>query len=676
MPVQTVDPPPKNTSYWTGSFLTMNVQGDDDGWGWGWLGLSPATPLVRPDTGTRIPYDATGSASPSSPGWCFATDETYMTRSTTPTTYVVVYGPESLINGTLQWLYFFGNTITTDLYYASVIGPMYGLAGKHDWDLNDNGIYGQHTTADDDTADLDGVSFHTDVGVGRAPASDEATASTFVHKVLTYERLRTADGKPLDRTWPGRTVLVSTNWGGRMWFGRSSSHPPGDNTYYHGDGQPSSLIELADAPTDLLWRLFAFVSETDVRLLPFDTSAGTSGRGWYYAISATDPTPSVYAFSVETKGGREDFLSPVPTKWALVYSGAPEELAPAAYIFDRIQQDGSEADTEQLRLQMASELPGLRVADRLYEDEVDLTPAEATAAPVEHLATSRLQAALDAGPHLVSLSGHGSWDGCCALSRSVADGLNNGPYAFIGYADSCLTNQFDRGNPWDAGTPCSEHLVVNPNGGAVAYIGNSRFSWIGLGAIFERAFFHQLTATHNLGLVFDVLRTLLHVAPGAVYNRWAMFALNLIGDPEMPVWVPEPGYVHISVPEQVVPEWVSPAVSLAVPVTLGGGDGDPGRPVEGAVVALRQGAFTQTARTDSRGIATFRWEGIGAGPLEISASLFGAVPEQRIVQVTPVAPVSGQRARSAGVLGRVVLVLAALIVLAVLVLLAVVLLRH
>jgi hypothetical protein len=94
------------------------------------------------------------------------------------------------------------------------------------------------------------------------------------------------------------------------------------------------------------------------------------------------------------------------------------------------------------------------------------------------------------------------------------------------------------------------------------------------------------------------------------------------------------------------------------------------------VVALRQGAFTQTARTDSRGIATFRWEGIGAGPLEISASLFGAVPEQRIVQVTPVAPVSGQRARSAGVLGRVVLVLAALIVLAVLVLLAVVLLRH
>src|SRR5262249_27904396 len=159
-----------------------------------------------------------------------------------------------------------GNLIPTDLYYASLIGPKYGLTGHHDWDLNGNGIYGQHTTAEDDTADLDGVSFQTDVSVGRAPVSDPTTANTFVRKVLTYERLRPADGRTLDRTWPSRTVLVSTNWGGRMWFGRSDSNPPGSGTYYHGDGQLSSLIELADAPTDLLWRLFTFLSETDVRL--------------------------------------------------------------------------------------------------------------------------------------------------------------------------------------------------------------------------------------------------------------------------------------------------------------------------------------------------------------------------------------------------------------------------
>ena len=665
MPVQAQDPPPKNASYWTGSILKMNVEDDDDGWGWGWQGLSPETPLVRPDTGTLIPYDATGSASASSPGWSFSTDESYTTRSTTPTKYVVVYGPESLVNGTLQWLYFFGNMIPTDLYYASLTGPKYGLAGHHDWDLNGNGIYGQHTVAEDDSADLDGVSFHTDVSVGRAPVSDPTTASTFVRKVLTYERLRTADGIALDRTWPSRTVLASTNWGGRMWFWRGA--------YYHGDGQPSSLIELADAPTDLLWRLFAFVTETDIRLLPFDMSAGISGRGWYYAVGATDMTPSFTPISIETKGGRKDFISPVPTNWVVVYSGESEELAPAAYIFDRIEQDGSEADTEQLRMQMAGELPGLRVADRLYEDEIDLTPAEAAAAPVEHIATARLQAALNAGPHLVSLSGHGSWEGCCALSRGMADGLTNGPYTFIGYADSCLTNQFDRGNPFDGGTPCSEHLVTNPNGGAVAYIGNSRFSWIGLGAIFERTFFHQLTATHNLGLVFDVLRTLLHTPWPAWANRWSMFALNLMGDPEMPLWVPDPGYLHIPVPEQVVPEYVSPAVPLAVPVRLGGGGGDPGSLVEGAVVVLRQGIFTQMARTDSQGIATFRWEGIGAGPLEISASLFGAVPEQRVVQVLQVAQAPRKRPESGGWLGRVVLVLA---VVAVLVLLAVLVLRH
>jgi hypothetical protein len=98
---------------------------------------------------------------------------------------------------------------------------------------------------------------------------------------------------------------------------------------------------------------------------------------------------------------------------------------------------------------------------------------------VQHLGSPRLQAALNAAPHIVSLSGHGSGNGCCGGSVWMASGLTNGDQAFIGYADSCLTNQVDSDDAF------SEALVCAPNGGAVAYVGNTRFSY-GVGDNFQR----------------------------------------------------------------------------------------------------------------------------------------------------------------------------------------------
>lgn len=617
MGVQATDPPPSNTSFWTGSFLKMHV----DSPGVWWPGPSLDVKLVRPDTGALIPYDAAGTSSASSPGWYFATDDTYSARSTTPTRYVVVNGPPTLVNADLQWLYFW-NTLATDLYYASLTGPQYGLPGQHDWDLNGNGIYGQHTG---DT-DLDGVSYNTDVSVGRAPADSPQTATTFVTKVIAYEKFQAPNGTPLDAWWPRRMVLESTNWGGRIGCWPTSDNPPDDNTYHHGDTDPYTLIKLQDAPTDLQWRLFAFVTDTDIRLMPDDVNASPSVRGWYYAVSATDRSASVLSFTLIIGGMPHHFTMTMPTQWVVVYSGSPDELAPQYYVFDRMEQDDSEHDQEQLRMQVQADMPGIAIADRLYEDEIDLTPAETTAAPVEHIAGSRVQAALNAGPHFVSLSGHGSPDGCCWVSRDLADGLTNGPYMFIGYADSCLTNQFDAG-PF--GSSCSEHLINNPNGGAVAYVGSTRFSWIGVGDDFQRAFFHQMTATHQLGLVFDVLRTMVMAPTGfwRGYNRWSIFALNLMGDPEMPIWMPVAPILRIR-----VPELVNPYVPIEVIVTQPAGD--PGGPVEDATVYVRQGAYSEVAQTDARGVATLTLAGATAGPLEVVASQFGAIPALQVLQVT------------------------------------------
>ena len=87
------------------------------------------------------------------------------------------------------------------------------------------------------------------------------------------------------------------------------------------------------------------------------------------------------------------------------------------------------------------------------------------------------------------------------------------------------------------GDAVSEHLIGNPNGGAVAYIGNTRFSWIGDGDDYQRRFFQEwatLGGDAHLGLLNDT-RAMVFDESNA-YFRWERLALNLVGDPEMPLW--------------------------------------------------------------------------------------------------------------------------------------------
>jgi hypothetical protein len=116
----------------------------------------------------------------------------------------------------------------------------------------------------------------------------------------------------------------------------------------------------------------------------------------------------------------------------------------------------------------------------------------------------------------------------------MARGLTNGELGFIAYADSCLTNQIDANDAF------GEELLKNPDGGAVAYIGNTRFSWIGSGDDLQRAFFKRLTTTRHIGLLNDSRVTNLNYNSGGATARWATYALSLTGDPEMPVWRYEP----------------------------------------------------------------------------------------------------------------------------------------
>lgn len=613
--VETTDPPEKNRSFWTGSFLKMHV--DRPGWNFPAFASSDLV-LLNPNTGAVIPYDATGTSGTSTAGWYFTTDGTYSSRSTTATKYIRVNGPSAVVNAELQWIYKW-NLLPTDLYYASLVGPNYGHSGAHDWDLLNNGVYGQHTSG----SDFDGVEYQADVSVGRAPIATGDQAAAFVNKVIAYESFRHPDGTPLTPSWTERMLFASANWGGRKGISSSSSSPPPDNRYHYTAGSNYSLIKLKDPFETLEWRLLTVVSPTDVRMLPYDRAAKTSGRGWHYAKSDTDLSPSEISFSIFGT----TFNFPFPSNWVVVY-GPATELAPQKFVFDHITQDGSMRDQEKLRQQIDADFPQFSQVSRLYEDEIDLTPAERAAAPIDLLTGDRVRNSLQSGQHLVSLSGHGSWDGCCGLGPTTADGLTNGYHAFIGYADSCLTNQFDRNDA------VSERLVNNAMGGAVAYVGNSRFSWIGVGDDIQREFFAHMKSTRHLGLLADSRCAMLNKSTGYQkrFTKWAIFTLNLIGDPEMPVWVNKPKEMVIAFKKRI---------DSRPPFELRVRDAVTGLPVKGAVVSLSQGSLLRRARTDSGGRAYLDVRGASLGSMDLTVTRDRYRPHFGDVTVVGPAWVSG-----------------------------------
>lgn len=512
-------------SAWGGLGTTTNAKPDDGQVSWSgsfmrlhWTRANEIDEILRSDTGAVIPRRAGTTGS----GWYYVTSDTYATASTTPTDFVRIDGSASAINGPLM-VSVWDNQIATDFYYASLRGKSYGQPGLRDWDRSGNGIYGQHNGS----GSLDGVMYHTDVSVGRAPTGTALEAKAFVDKVIAYERGETRGGHPLDSHLT-RVVYAASVWGGRNWIGPAAG-ALANESFEAITGANMVRIQLTTAPTGLTFRVLSHVSETDIRQIPY----GTSGRGWYFATNATSTTPS----QVTAMGS----TSASPTRWIIV-RGDAAELAPQGFILDEDITDGSIADTQDLRARIEDDF-GFYESTRLYEDELGL----ASEPDLQHLTAARLEAALEQGPHLVCLSGHGSHTGVAALDTPMAARLTNDA-PFIAYADSCLTNRFD------VEDSMSEALITNPNGGAVAYVGNTRYSWIGVGDDFERDFFRCLATARHLGVAHDARCAMLGATTSwFIYHQWVAFTCHLLGDPEMRVHVLPPLRIPFDVPIRELP---------------------------------------------------------------------------------------------------------------------------
>jgi len=190
---------------------------------------------------------------------------------------------------------------------------------------------------------------------------------------------------------------------------------------------------------------------------------------------------------------------------------ASKVLDPAA-----IEKEAVRADLEVLA-------PGWRDRTRLYEEASKLPSAP----DLGLVSAWSVLSALNGGVNAVSASGHGDPGGCCGFSDPPTR-----PAGLV-YADSCLTNAFDRnglGARW-----------TRDAAGAVAYIGNSRYSWIGRGAVLERAFWAD-AVRGQIGWANDGRSWLV----SDWFLRWTNFSLNLMGDPEMQLWAGTPRWGRCS----------------------------------------------------------------------------------------------------------------------------------
>lgn len=185
--------------------------------------------------------------------------------------------------------------------------------------------------------------------------------------------------------------------------------------------------------------------------------------------------------------------------------------------------------------------------------------------------------------HLINHLGHSNVNYVMKMNNDDADALTNSKY-FFGYSQGCYAGSFDNRDapsPYGYGDYLSydciaEHLVTNPTG-AFAFIANSRFGWgqkkstNGPSQYYDRQFWDAIFNERiaNLGKANQDSKedNIGHISSGVM--RFCYYEINLLGDPETPLFDLRPQYEHdIAITEMHVRHDTEPGVSIVVQATV------------------------------------------------------------------------------------------------------------
>jgi hypothetical protein len=231
--------------------------------------------------------------------------------------------------------------------------------------------------------------------------------------------------------------------------------------------------------------------------------------------------------------------------------------------FDKLRSsnlDGACQDKENVIMQFRTLGLPTDLIKRIYADIFFVPQIESDLSVLDQAHVPQQRAAVNEGPHFLSVTGHGWWDGTAGFSSTNSSWVNvesmtNWPHLAIYYVDSCLTNEFDA-DIWtdydrtgdhqvDPNAVCfGKHLVRWNQGGAIGYVGCARECVVGDGPSIELPFWHALTSLPKprLGTMLDHARS---IGIGAV-GAYEVHLLNLMGDPELPVWTDVPRTFTVS----------------------------------------------------------------------------------------------------------------------------------
>jgi hypothetical protein len=250
-------------------------------------------------------------------------------------------------------------------------------------------------------------------------------------------------------------------------------------------------------------------------------------------------------------------------------------------------------------------------------------------------------AALNEGPNMVNHGGHGWEDSVQAGNDYIYDtdmyGLTNGPrYTGFFYSTSCYSLHF----PY---LDCfGEKFALAPNGGG-NYIGNTHYGWYlsgqpteGLSQSLDYEFWdglfnHQM---YHLGAAHAYAKDArVYAATGGSdwpeYERYCLYEVTLMGDPELPLWTNTPGDLAVNHPA-TLPTGPS---AFTVTVTDSG-------PVSDALVTLWKGDEVYSrGLTDASGTVTLYPDPATEGTMFVTCTKHDYIPYEGEAEVTGAATV-------------------------------------
>jgi hypothetical protein len=259
---------------------------------------------------------------------------------------------------------------------------------------------------------------------------------------------------------------------------------------------------------------------------------------------------------------------------------------------------------------------------KLYQTQGNSTPGN-------------IVAALNEGQNFYNHDSHCFYDvmgaGTGNLGNYDMDNLSNGERNGILYSIGCWPAAFD----YDC---IAEHFVTNPDGGGIAFLGNSRYGWgspgnPGFG--YSERYVHQY---YRYLFLEDYTRPSAALAMSKAYfasrsqtenvYRIHQYQVNLLGDPEMRLWTDIPAAVTVDHPDSVSD--LEQPVPIAVRTSSG--------PVPRARVCVTGDSLYQVGFTDDAGRVTLTASAASEDSLLITVTARDIMPYEGVIRVGHTGP--------------------------------------